>query len=423
MIALILAIGLAWIIFLLTPTIIENGIESSFKQIVFLSTLMWITFNVLVLIIGYLFLLTFPYHLGSIIIKGGLAVLQTGVVILLVATTIQVSSQIHFMKNKDLGFDVKDLVIIDLRGSDINPSALKKTLIDNQTIVGATWISSPLPPSYSSYYSVEGIYENSLMLQTLIAEDDVFSTLGIDLIAGRGSSQGISTKKEVVINETAARNIGTTQDAIGRQLVNYSDQSVAYTIIGIMKDVNFESLHQTTQPLLILISNPELEHFLLVKLKSDQTTRAISFIEETSKNLRINKPFTYFVLQDIYKNLYHKEVRLLKLLFFASLFFVITCCYSMYGLLAYLIYYQNRKKIISPYFLHLILTPSLIYYSSVISWPYISIVIERFMDSYAYRIELSDTPYILSALLVISISALIAFIVFIINKYPKIKIE
>jgi len=158
LIALILAIGLAWIIFLLTPTIIENGIESSFKQIVFLSTLMWITFNVLVLIIGYLFLLTFPYHLGSIIIKGGLAVLQTGVVILLVATTIQVSSQIHFMKNKDLGFDVKDLVIIDLRGSDINPSALKKTLIDNQTIVGATWISSPLPPSYSSYYSVEGMY-------------------------------------------------------------------------------------------------------------------------------------------------------------------------------------------------------------------------------------------------------------------------
>ena len=375
LVALIVATALAWIIFLLTPGIIESGIESSFKQIVLLAAFVWIAFNFIVLIVGFLFLVVFQYHLGSVIIKGCLAIFQTGVAILFVAITIQVFAQVNFIKNKDLGFDVEDLVIIDITGCEINPATLQKTLTDNQAIESATWISTPLPPSSSANFSIEGAYDNSLIMQVLIAEDDVFNILGIDLIAEKGSSKGIFTGPEAVINETAARHIGNPKDLIGIQLINYYNPPVAYTITGIMKDVNLGSLHQASQPMVVLKSKPEVERFLLVKLESDQKADAVSIIEETSRNVRKGKPFEYSVLQDIYKNFYHKEDIFLKLLFFASLIFIITCCYSIYGILDYLIYYQTRERKVSPYFIHLILTPALIYYSCVISWSFVSLIV------------------------------------------------
>jgi len=415
LIGLLVAIGLTWILLQFTPSFLLNGLESSLSQTIILSSLIWAISIVLIYCAGFLFLVTFKYHVGTLIIKGGLTVLQTSIVLLLLICTFQVSKQLQFMKKKDLGFDMKDLMAIDLHDHAIYSDSIKAALLDNPDILYATAISSPVPPSYSSRFSIEGMeYDDSFMMQTIGGGIDILNILGIELLKGEDFSERILADRGsvTIINQTAARRIGV-DPIVGKQLVMYTDQPYVYQIIGVMKDVHFNSLHGAIEPLAILIDKSERNNILLVKLNHDKNLSTITFIEETSRQFGINLPLRYTYLEDRYKNMYDVEERIARLLFFASFVTIFICCFSIYSLLAYLIYYRQRQKIPSPFLLHLILIPGLVYWASVISWPVAYILLVEWLDNFSYRVKLTEIPFIIAVLLFIGIFILITLFTYI----------
>ncbi len=417
------SIGLTRILLQFTSTILSNGLESSMGQTVFLSCMVWIILFVIMCCAGYLFLTAFSYHLGNLLIKGGLTILQVSFVLLMLTCTLLIFHQLHYMQKKDLGFDLKGLMIIDLHGLEIETDSLKTKLLDNPDIINVTTISGLIPPAYSTNFHIEGMpFENSFLMQTLGGEYDLLNILDIDLVTGRNFSESVPTDGviETIINETAARRIGL-EPVVGRLLRMYTDQLGDYQIIGIMKDVHFGSLHVNIDPLAIFINKSETNYFLLVKVKNNKFLSVISFIEETYKRFDISSPPNFLLLEDRYKKMNQQEERLVKILTFATIIELVICCFSIYSILAYLIYFRRRKKILSPYLLHIIITPALIYYSSVFSLTVAYILLDKWLHSFAYRVELTEVPFILAILIFLGISVLVTYLTFVYNKFSQRK--
>lgn len=284
-------------------------------------------------------------------LRSVLVVFQFAVSIILITGTIVVYKQLHYIQTKNLGFNKEQVLIIDgISALNNNKQAFKNEVLQMPGVMSGT-LSGYLPVS-NSYrsdhtYSRDAVMDakNSFNMQNWRIDYDYIKTLGMQIIKGRNFSREFGgDSSSIIINETTAKFLGY-DDPVGKKIytsLGDDGKPTFYTIIGVVKNFNFETLHQTVGPLCFLLGGGYGSGIFKVNTSNIQTL--ISQIQNKWKTLSPGLPFNYRFLNDSFDEMYRAEERVGKIALIFSVLAIFVACLGLFGLATF-IAEQRTKEI------------------------------------------------------------------------------
>ncbi len=338
-------------------------------------------------------------------LRSMLVVFQFGISICLMIATVVVYQQLNFVQNKKLGFNKEHVAVIhNLWQIGSQRSAFKQAILKNSGVVSAA-SSQSLPGEVTSntVFNAAGTGNLEPSLLWMIRSDfDLVKTLGIELSYGRDFSADFSTDSSAVILNEAAVKLFGLQNPLGEKLVRYG-QTGEHEIIGVLKDFHFESLRQAIRPLVILIEGPG--NVLSVRIQPNRIRETMPELEKIWKDFALGQPFVYSFLDDDFDALYRAEQRVGKIV---TVFSILAICIASLGLLGLAAFTAERRTkeigirqvlgasaagivtLLTKDFTRLILVANLI------AWPAAYLAMNRWLQDFAYRINLSVWTFVLA---------------------------
>src|SRR5688500_18440917 len=245
---------------------------------------------------------------GAGIFRKALVVFQFTVSIILVLGMIVIYRQLNYIQTKNLGYDRDNLVYIPIEGELVNKYQLFKEEASNYP--GILSISKMRnTPTFIEHHtgsiSWPGKHpDHKISFADAVVGYDFIKTMNLQLHEGRDFSKEFHTDStNYILNQTAAGKIGW-KDAVGKK-VSWGNREG--TIIGVIKDFHFNSMHQAIDPLIIRLDDNWTWGTILIRTKAGNTKQAITAIEKICKQLNPKVPFTYQFSDDEYAKLYRSE--------------------------------------------------------------------------------------------------------------------
>ena len=282
-----------------------------------------------------------------------LVVGQFTISLLLLSSTLILYRQMNYIQKKNLGYDKEQLLVIDntyLLGKNIN--SFKDKILTNPQIISATrsgFLPSPSNRNDGSVF-IDGILSNDpIFFSHFSVDEDYLKTFQMKIVRGREFSKDFSTDSSaIIINEAGAKLLGW-EDPIGKKIGYGMDieaqpnkpSMALHTIIGVVADFNFASLHEPVGGLAIYLDESNSKITCRIRRETD-ITALIDFIKLQWTELAPDQPFNYYFISDSLNLQYGSEVRLGKILgIFTSLAFFVSCL-GLFGLALFAS--ANRKK-------------------------------------------------------------------------------
>jgi len=272
--------------------------------------------------------------------RNGLVVFQFMISIVLIAGTLVVMRQMDFMQQKSLGYNQDQVIVVErmlaLEGK-VQTFFDEVKRISHVENAGGSFVllgGNRTGDLFGEMWSAEGSSER-LTGKSMVIDDDFASVMGLQIIEGRGFSKQANDSLSLILNETAVRSFGIT-DPVGKRLRLNGDGDY-FTIIGVVKDFNFQSLHDPITPLTIR-SNENFVGgvaYAFVRLKGRDVQSVLTDIEKTWKTLAPGQPFKYVFLDENLKAQYEKEKLAGDIFSTFSGLAIIIACVGLFGLAAY----------------------------------------------------------------------------------------
>lgn len=343
-----------------------------------------------------------PSGLQRASLRNALVIFQFIISIGLIAATIIVNLQVNYFQNKTLGFRKENVLIIQNdREIEEQREAFKQVLSANPVVKQAAFSNGV--PGLQTYqireFKTEGATE-SQAFNWMQMDQDYLQTMQIDLVAGRNFSNEIASDTfGVIFNEAAIRALGIPGDPLGQQVVKNAGAEDEQTlrIIGVTEDFNYESLHYKVKPLAMqLLEGFVFKDYISVRLASEDLKGAVAFVEKTWSAFEPQVPIVYSFLDENLDRLFKSEQQLSKVLSVFTGLALFIACLGLYGLVLFIL--ERRKKEISirkivgasardillllnKNFLRLTLI------AFVIATPIVWYAMNRWLEAFAYRIE------------------------------------
>ncbi len=350
---------------------------------------------------------------GEIWARKGLVVFQFGISVVLIASMIVVYRQVQFIHNKNLGYQ-KDHVIYFAKEGNV-AQKLPTFIAEAENIPGivnASDLSSSLVGSPSSTYGMNWEGKDpqaNINFEVMRADVNLIETLNIELAEGRSFSDKFSDESSKTIVNQAAVDVMGLKNPIG-QTVNYNGQQKQ--IIGVVKNFHFQSLREKVNPLTI-IYDPNKTMTIMVKLKAGQEQQAIAELKSLFARFNPGFPFDYQFLDVAYQKLYEAEERVSALSkYFAGIGILISCL-GLFGLAAYASEQRLKEIGIRKVNGAQITEVIVLLNSDFIKWVAIAFAIatpiawyimNRWLESFAYRTTLNWWIFALSGFLALGIA-------------------
>lgn len=360
---------------------------------------------------------TLRFGLGAQLFRRGLVVFQFVLSILMIVGTLVIYRQLQYIQTKNLGYDRENLIQLSTNNSKLGAKydTFKEQLLKMQGIQSVTFSqTSPLGNSNTS----DGVSWTgkdptaAIQFNNTSVGYDFVRTLGIDLRGGRDFSPAFGTDStNYLINEAAAKRIGY-KDPIGKPLTFWSRPG---TIVGVLEDYHFNSLHVAIRPLILRLQKTNHYGQILVRTQPGQTELALASLKQLCRRLDPNTPFTYSFVDASYQQLYRGEtiVGVLATAFAGLAIFI--ACLGLFGL-ATSMAEQRTKEIgvrkvlgasvtsviglLSQDFLKLVLIAIVI--ASPIAW----YAMHRWLENFAYKIDIEWWVFAVAGLLAVGIALL-----------------
>jgi putative ABC transport system permease protein len=278
-------------------------------------------------------------------------------------------------------------------------------------------VSSCIPGKEITWNPVYGKLVNGTNTEKKIdmigIDQDFINIYGLKLLAGRNFEQPFQRViNQLIINESAVKYLGFTSpdDAIGKELV--SNQGNAH-IIGVVRDFNQRSLKQLPQP--ITFSNVPWNQYFSLKLKQGRLDRLIPYLEKVWNQQFPGNPIRYFFLQDYYNNQYQEDHRFAQFFQLFSLLAIFIACMGLLSMSAYSI--SRRTKEIGVRRVNgakigeilVLLNKDFVKWvilAFVIATPLAWFTMNKWLENFAYKTELSWWIFALAGLLALGIALL-----------------
>jgi len=354
----------------------------------------------------------------NIQLRSGLVVFQFFISIILIVSTTVVYKQLSFIQHKKLGYDKDQVMILpDTYMLGKNQEVFRQQLLNDPRVVSVS-NSGYLPagPSDNNNFFVSAEEEPNRLVKTLRydVDENYTSTLGIQMLTGRNFSKEFKTDSSAaIINETAANALGWREKSVGHNMLTSDNrgQKITYHIIGIVKDFHFRSLHERISPLVMVLS-PDAGT-LIVKLKTKDIAGLTATLKKRWTAFGAEEPLSYSFLDERFNNTYSSEQNTGKILGIFAGLTIFVACLGLFGLATFTAEQRTKEigirkvlgatitgivSLLSKDFLKLVLIAFII--ASPVAW----FIMNKWLQDFAYRIDISWWVFVLAALLAIAIT-------------------
>ena len=347
-----------------------------------------------------------------------MVLVQFSISIALIAGTGIVFSQLNYMKEKKLGFNREYIVVIPFGGNSIRQSIdhILTTLTSHSQIREAA-ASSNIPGQLPArhLFVPEGFnLDQSQMMDHISISPNFIPTMGIKIAAGRNFSSlsGNDDSDTILINEESARRFGW-DNPVGKTIRNLSDNKTK-KIIGVVRDFHLRSLHYGISPLYIDYV-PSRFRFISIKLIPGDISKTLAFLNKKWQEIDPEHTFEYFFLDKTFDSQYKAEDRLIRIFSYFTFLAIFIGCSGLFGLSSYTS--EQRTKEIgirkalgaSISGITLLLSKEFtkwVLMANLIAWPLAYLAMNRWLQNFAYRINIGLGTFVLSALLAFIIALL-----------------
>jgi putative ABC transport system permease protein len=347
-------------------------------------------------------------------LRNSLLVVQFSIAVIFITGLFIINSQLKYMRTQDVGFKAEQVVYIKNLVWYSEPETFAPVREKMMKIPGvkAVTVANAIPDGSGmggNGYTVEG-KEHSLSF--LDVDYDYFETLNVQVKEGRGFSTNFQADavNSAVLNEAAVAKYGL-QKPIGKTIRGCN---IDYTIVGVIKDLKAEGFEKAVEPTIYAINNPcgNPKTEIMVKIDEDRMAEVLATLKSQWSNInkRDGDNFRYHFLDELYGKLFAKQEQLQSVFFGAA---ILTIFIAVLGLFAFAKYITNGRikeiavrkilgandmqifKLINTSFFVMVLVANLI------AWPVAYILTQKWLETFAYRIEIPMLPFAFSALITV----------------------
>ncbi len=356
-------------------------------------------------------------------LRGGLVVFQFFVSISLLIGTTVVYRQLHYIQTIKLGYDKEQVLVLERTGIlGQNEAVWRQKLAQDARVVHAS-VSGFLPNNKlnTGIISMHPTGESALLtrLSFFGIDQHYLPTLGMKVVAGRNFSATFpSDSSAVLINETTARLFGWRGNAIGQTLIypalpGSGNPDKTFRVIGVVQDFHFRSLHEPITPAVMLLSDNA--GGILIKTRTSNVANLLAALKEQWSAFKPDAPFTYSFLDESYQATYQAELKTGQILSLFAMLTIFIACLGLFGLATFTAEQRTKEigvrkvlgasvssivGLLSKDFLKLVLIAIVI--ASPLAWW----AMNRWLQGFAYRIDIEWWVFALAGLLAVGIALL-----------------
>ncbi|HEV8270382.1 MAG TPA: ABC transporter permease [Chitinophagaceae bacterium] len=361
---------------------------------------------------------------GALFIRNGLVIFQFTISTILIIGTLVVFKQLNFFRNTNMGLDKENvLVIANSNRLGTSEESFRQTIsqlpgVSNASIANSIPTGNLFGDSYIPDQNGEEQVAKDINLTSFIIDYDFIPTLKIQVLKGRNFSRDFSDSLSVILNEEAAKQIGW-KDAIGQRIQYPGGNNEWYTVIGIAKDFNVQSLQTAMSPIALFHTSSKSydigTSFMMVRMKPGDISNTLSKIESKWKTFVSGEPFDYNFLDASFDALYRSEQRMGSIFSIFTGLSLFIACLGLFGLSAYIA--ERRIKeigvrkvlgasvsgvvtLLSKDFLKLTLVATIIAFP--IAWWWMN----KWLEDFAYRININWTVFLIAGLCTLFVALL-----------------
>lgn len=344
-------------------------------------------------------------------LRKGMVVVQFTLSVLLIVCSMIVYRQVQYMQAKDLGFNKDQLVFFSMRGNQMtrDHETFKNELLQQQGVVSAT-IGYGFPGDIVSGDNIivpDANGPKTIPARQFMIDYDYIKTMNLQVLAGRDFSKQFQTDKDAgfIINETGVKELGlgTPESAIGKPLHwnvwgDASDDSLKKgTVIGVVRDFHFESLHGLINTAVLQIF-PNAYWKVAVKINTREQAKTMAGIQGVWKKFSPDYPLEYRFLDENIDKMYVAENKLSTLLWIFTAAAIFVGCLGLFGLATYAAEQRIKevgiRKVLGANVANLVLLLSrdflmLVGLASVLAIPLAWWAMQNWLEDFAYRTTIS----------------------------------
>ena len=342
---------------------------------------------------------------GSVFFRNSLVVVQFAVSIIMIVSTITLYHQLNYIRNKKLGYDKDQILTFSRRGlDDLEP--FKNELLKNPGILKVSG-SSGLPTriGWSNIPHWEGKSpDDNPFFYRLSVDYEFFDLYGLEIVQGRKFSQEMGDRgKAFILNEAAVRSLGF-KDPIGQM---FGFWKISGTVVGVVKDFHFESLHKPITPLGIGIQDSENFNYVSVKISAHDIGGSIKYIENRWKKFSPKYPLEFSFIDERVDAMYKNERKITSSFNYFALIAIFIACLGLFGLASFTAEQKTKeigiRKVLgaSASKIIVLLTKEfilLVALANCIAWPLAWYGMNKWLESFAYRIDLNIAFFVLAGI-------------------------
>jgi putative ABC transport system permease protein len=353
---------------------------------------------------------------GTAALRSGLIAFQFSAAVILITSTITINRQLNYMLDKDAGFNREQVLVVNNPGTlTDNIGAFKETLRGYAGVIDVSGASSVPGNRFHSVGMREKGRDEGANVNVVVCGNDYLKTLKMEMVAGRFFSPDFTADSlGIVLNEAACKLLDWA-NPMGKELSDGWGFGT-YTVIGVVRDMNYESLHQSVKPLVLLSSAGPFqldESKLVVRLRTENVPATVASISETWDQFAPGVPFQYSFLDEDYAHQYTSEMQTRQLSTTLCALAIFISCIGLFGLASFTADRMSREISIRRV-LGASVTSILILFNSafikwvllsnVIAWPIAWYLMHRWLENFAYRVNLEWWVFGLSTATVIAIA-------------------
>lgn len=366
----------------------------------------------------------------AIVLRHALIVFQFWVSTILICSTFIVRQQLEFMQNTSLGFDKESMLVIERADQLVQPEVFKEELEKMSEVISVGGASAlPGDPWYfGSVFKVSGADETTA-INCIMADDEFIPTMGISVVEGREFGRQFNDSLSIILNKSAIEALGIKDNPIGQTVRNLVPQnpnnSRDFVICGIIEDYHFQSLHSEITPLAMLsteTTSPENNIYpiqpiksISVKLQSGDLRSTIKRVESAWNQFVPRSAMSYYFLDDELDSLYQSELKLSRFFTVFSSLAILIAVIGLFGLSSYVSRLRIKeigvRKVLGSSVVRIILLfqtyfGKLILISIALAIPSVILLMNGWLDEFAYRISIGVGVIVASALLSFFVTAI-----------------
>ena len=356
---------------------------------------------------------------GSNFFTRTLVTVQFTLSIGLIVSTIIILQQTKYLSNRNPGFNKENVVMVNAEQTEAqkNFPLFKQSLLSDRNIIDVASAETGLGEG-AEFQDHGFMYQgNHKTIYEYMVDPDYMNVLGMQLAAGRNFSPTLAadTATSVIINEAMMNDFGwSLKNVIGQQVKGYTNNKTPI-VIGVVRNFNFQSMAEKIQPQLFHQFAGHRARIFLVRIKPGDPSQAIAAMQKAWTRLAPDAVFKYSFLDESLDNFYRSEKRWSSIVGWAGGISILLACLGLFGLTA--LAAANRMKEIS---IRKVMGASVVDILSLLSRDFITLIVigsviatpiawylmNHWLESFAYRINIGWEVFLLTGIFCIAVALL-----------------